>query len=181
MKLGFILDPQPPSLKAAGDPTGDKIEKRIADPTVAAVPGRSPEEGTANTEALGWIWPAHPGQEGGQGRRKADSTASGQGGVRHRAERVTTGLGFDSKHPSSPGGFQKQGRDVTQFRSFKGLLAAGWGRRAGARVGAGEPGAGQHSVRGRQVVFGDGGNIGEVESGKGTQTGVSGAVNRPYE
>lgn len=61
---------------------------------------------------------------------------------------------------------------MTQFRSFKGLLAAGWGRRAGARVGAGEPGAGQHGARGRQVVSGNGGNVGEVGSGKWTQTGV---------
>lgn len=50
--------------------TRSRSEKRIADPTVAAVPGRSREEGTANTEVLGCIWPAHPGQEGGQGRRK---------------------------------------------------------------------------------------------------------------
>lgn len=44
---------------------------------------------------------------------------------------------------------QKQGRDMTQFRSFKGLLAAGWGRIAGAMVGAGDPGEGWHSVWGR--------------------------------
>lgn len=62
------LHPRPsaPSLKAAGGPAEGKIEKHIPDTTVTAVPGRSREEGTASTEALGWIWPAHPGQEGGQ-------------------------------------------------------------------------------------------------------------------
>lgn len=101
-----------------------------------------------------------------------DGTTSGLGGQRDWSYRavLAIGLGFDSKHQSSPGGFQKQGRDMTQFRPFKGLLAAGWGRITGARVGAGEPGGAGTASRGGQVL-GDS-SVGEVERGKWTRTGA---------
>lgn len=110
MKLGFILDPQPPASRR------QEAQLRAKSRSTSLIPQ----------------W---------------QQSREGLGKREQQARRPWVGSGQHIQ--GRPGGFQKQGRDMTQFRSFKGLLATGWGRIAGARVGAGEPRGGQHGVQGR--------------------------------